>query len=660
MHEIVSLTTAAIIQVQLYNAPAILLVIVSVMNLFSVLIAVFATVVFGASIRKENNNLPPLTYNDTSFFYDGKPIQLIAGQMDAQRIPKEYWRDRLKMAKAMGLNTILTYPFWDLLEPKEGQWNTDGENDLAEYFRIAGEEGLMTSLRLGPYVCGEHTFGGLPAWLINKNGGVRTSDGEMDRYHKRYMQRLYNHVKDQLASNGGSIVMVQIENEYGAYGDDHDYTTGLRDMAIEVGFDVLLYTTDQPNKDAATNGNIPNTLQEFDGKEADVRYALDYIPDDSSKGPFMNTEYYSYWYDHFNSSTPHEQIDDNGINKAKSQLGDLINKQHGSFSLYMFHGGTNFGFQAGANWASEGYYQPDTTSYDYSAPLDESGRTTKFYNALRELLVDYWKNTNASYNVPDLPKQSSPMKTDMIKLNACKRVLDSLPNKANTDKPINMEALDQYDGFINFRKVIDKDIKGVLSVGDGPRDRVIVYVNDERKGLLDARFVNNPKITLDLKKDDKLDLFIENMGRINYKEKMKDQRKGIVGDVAIDNQKLESWNVHNLPFDNIADYSENCSSDIGSSSSFAPTVYSGEFNLDETEDTFLSMDGWTKGMVWVNGHNLGKYWTIGPQQQLYVPKPWLKAGKNKIAILEIVGTNTTQVQGLDKRSWYNNPDPEQQ
>jgi beta-galactosidase GanA len=629
------------------------------MNLFWILVAVLTTGVLGASGRRENDKLPPLTYNDTSFFYDGEPILLLGGQMDPQRIPREYWRDRLKMAKAMGLNTILTYPFWDLLEPKEGQWSFDGENNLAEYFRIAGEEGLMTSLRLGPYVCGEHTFGGLPAWLINKNGEVRTSKGDMDKYHKKYMQRLYDHVKDQLASNGGSIVMVQIENEYGAYGDDHNYTAGLRDMAIEVGFDVLLYTTDQPNKDTAEKGNIPNTLQEFDGKDADVRYAQDYIPEDSSKGPFMNTEYYTYWYDHFNSSTPHEQINDDEINKAKSQLSDLINKHHGSFSLYMFHGGTSFGFQAGANWAGEGYFQPDTTSYDYSAPLGESGRTTKLYDALREMLVDYWKTANSSYKVPDVPEQSSPMKTDKIKLNACKRVLDNLPAKANTDEPTNMEALDQYDGFINFRSSIDKDVEGDLSVGDAPRDRVIVYVNDKRKGLLDARFVNNPKINLDLKKGDKLDLFIENMGRINYKEKMKDQRKGIVGDVTINNEKIESWEIYNLPFDDITEYSENCSSNIEDSpSSFTPTVYSGEFDLDKTEDTFLSTDGWTKGMVWINNHNLGKYWTIGPQQQLYVPKPWLKQGKNKIAILELVGTNSTQVQGLDKRSWYNNPDPE--
>ncbi|KAA8915839.1 hypothetical protein TRICI_002012 [Trichomonascus ciferrii] len=630
------------------------------MKLFGILVAIFCTGVFGASDGRENDNLPPLTYNDTSFFYNGEPIQLLAGQMDAQRIPRQYWRDRLKMAKAMGLNTILTYPFWDLLEPKEGQWDFDGENDLAEYFRIAGEEGLMTSLRLGPYVCGEHTFGGLPAWLINKNGGVRTSEGDMDKYHKKYMQRLYDQVKDQLASNGGSIVMVQIENEYGAYGDDHDYTAGLRDMAVEVGFDVLLYTTDQPNKDTAEKGNIPNTLQEFDGKEVDVRYAQDYIPDDSSKGPFMNTEYYTYWYDHFNSSTPHEQISDDEINKAKTQLSDLINKHHGSFSLYMFHGGTNFGFQTGANWAGEGYFQPDTTSYDYSAPLDESGRTTKFYDALREMLVDYWENTNSSYKVPEVPEQSPPMKTDIITLNACKRVLDNLPYRADTDNPTNMEALGQYDGFTNFRKTIEKDIKGELSVGDGPRDRVTVYVNDQRKGLLDARFISNPRIQLDMKKGDKLDLFVECMGRINYKEKMKDQRKGIVGDVTINNEKLESWEVYSLPFDDITGYSEFCSSNLdNSSSSFTPTVYSGEFNLDKTEDTFLSTDGWTKGMVWINNHNLGKYWSIGPQQQLYVPGPWLNSGKNKIAILELVGTNSTHVQGLDKRSWYNNPDPEE-
>lgn len=611
-----------------------------------------------APSERANSNLPPLTYNETSFFYNGEPIQLLAGQMDAQRIPHELWRDRLKMAKAMGLNTILTYPFWDLIEPEEGKWDFSGENNIAEYFKIAQEEGLMTSLRLGPYVCAEHTWGGYPAWLINKDGTIRTGEGELMDYYKKYMEKMYEHVKDQLASNGGSIVMVQIENEYGAYANDSSYKEALRDLAIEVGYDVLLYTTDQANDASVKGGNIPNTLQELDGADADVSEAQKYIPVDSSKGPFMNTEYYTHWYDQFNATYQHEAIDDKGIEKVRTELTALL-KKHGSFSLYMFHGGTNFGFQAGANWDDDlQTYLPTTSAYDYSAPLDESGRTTKLYDTIREVLVDHWKTVNSSYKVPDVPDQTARIETDKIQLKACKRVLDNLPSPAHTDRPTNMEAIGQANGFINFRKTIDSDIQGDLSVGDRPRDRILVYVNNKRQGLIDARFHNNPTITLDLKKDDQLDLFVENLGRVNYGHNMEDQRKGIVGDVSINNHTLSSgWKVYGLPFDEITPFTENCDSDMDSSN-FSPTVYTGQFHLDTVDDTFLSTDGWAKGVAWVNGHNLGKYWTIGPQQQLYVPKSWLKKGQNTIALLELVSTNSSYVQGVQTRSWYNNPDPD--
>lgn len=612
-----------------------------------------------APSEKDNSHLPPLTYNETSFFLDGKPIQLLAGQMDPQRIPRELWRDRLKMAKAMGLNTILTYPFWDLLEPEEGQWDFSGMNDIAEYFRMAGEEGLMASLRIGPYVCGEHTWGGYPYWLANKEGGIRTHEGEMMDYYRKYMEKMYEQLHGTLASEGGNVIMVQIENEYGSYSNNSVYKEGLRDMAIDIGFDVPLYTTDQRYPEKIVAGNIPKVLQEVNGGIADLRENRNAIPVDSSKGPFMNIEYYTHWYDQFNSTYDHRFVTDDVIETVTTEIRDLIT-DGGSLSLYVFHGGTNFGFQAGAMLDEDaGHYLPTASSYDYGAPLDESGRTTKLYDAIREVLVDFWKTADPDYVVPEVPEQNDRMAIDSIDLKPCKRILDNPTHRLHSvHDPINMELLGQSDGFLNFRKTIEHDVKGELSVGDKPRDRVIVYVNNQRKGLLDIRFLQQPSITLDLKKGDVLDLFIENQGRVNFGHGMDDQRKGIVGDVSIDNNKLNHWEVYSFPFNSIDPYTCNCDENIDNSD-FTPTIYKGEFTLSQVEDTFLSTEGgWTKGMVWINGHNLGKYWTIGPQQQLYIPKPWLNKGQNQIAILELVGTNTTQVNAVKDRSWYNNPDPE--
>jgi beta-galactosidase GanA len=296
----------------------------------------------------------PFTYNETNFLLHGKPFQILAGQMDPQRIPQQYWRDRLQKVRAMGLNSISSYIFWDLLEPKEGNWDFSGMNNVAQYFKIAQEEGLKVLLRPGSYVCGEHTWGGFPAWLSEVPGMVVRSNNEpFLNATKLYITRLAQELKPLLVTNGGPIILVQVENEYGSYGSDKQYTSTLRDMWKEAGFNVPLYTTDGDGTNFLKGGVIENVLAETDGGGGNVDGAFvtrhNYLANTSSSGPFIDAEYYTTWLDLWGS--PHQTTDANGAKTVMSDLDWLI-KNGSSFSLYMVHGGTNFGFSAGADWST--------------------------------------------------------------------------------------------------------------------------------------------------------------------------------------------------------------------------------------------------------------------------------------------------------------------
>lgn len=298
----------------------------------------------------------PFTYNGTDFLLYGKPFQIIAGQMDPQRVPQPYWRDRLKKAKAMGLNSISSYIFWDQLELTKGTFDFSGINNVAEYFKIAQEEGLKVLLRPGSYICGEHQWGGFPAWLMEEPGMVvRSYNKPFLDATRAYITRLAKELQPMLVSNGGPIILVQVENEYGSYGADHTYTAALRDMWKTAGFNVPLYTIDGAGQSYLNGGVIPNVLANIDGGGGDPETAFatrnKYVTDNSSLGPLIDGEYYTTWLDLWGSNSPHQTTDPSGAKTVMSDL-DWILKNKTSFSLYMFHGGTNMGFQAGADWSS--------------------------------------------------------------------------------------------------------------------------------------------------------------------------------------------------------------------------------------------------------------------------------------------------------------------
>lgn len=598
----------------------------------------------------------PFTYNNSTFLLHGKPFQIIGGQMDPQRIPHQLWPDRLAKARAMGLNTIFSYVYWDQLEPVKGSWESSGNNDIAKYFKIAQEQGLNIVLRPGPYVCGEHEWGGFPSWLSEvPDMVVRSNNRAFLTASESYIQNLAKDLKPLLVENGGPILMVQVENEYGSYGDDHEYIGALRDMLRSesaFGPGVHLYTNDGGQESMIKGGQISGALAESDGDPQTGFAARNkYVTDPSSLGPQLDGEYYVTWLDQWASNNTHQTDSGNAksIQAVQSDL-DWILKQNASFSIYMVHGGTNWGFQNGADWGDS--LEPITTSYDYGAPIDESGRTNDIYNAIRQTIASHI----GSENIPDMVKDEPVIEIPDIKLTPSSKLLDSLPDPISKKFPINMEALEQAVGLTLYRHVMASAINGTIDVGDAPRDRILVYVNGRRVGVIDSLYVTPNTVELSLKKGDILDLLVENMGRVNYGDRIVDQRKGIVGNVTLDQNVLYGWQIYSLPLSSPPKPSSN---DIKLADTSDPVFFEGAFDVDPIGDTFLELPGWTKGVVWVNGINLGRYWTIGPQQTLYLPGCYLHEKNNKITVLALEPTGQEDVvRGIKTRNWGNNPDPD--
>lgn len=595
------------------------------------------------------------SYTNNTFLLNGKPYVVLGGQMDPQRIPHTLWRDRLAKARAMGLNTILSYIYWDQLEPKQGEWNNKGNNDIPKYFRIAQEEGLNIVLRPGPYVCAEHEWGGFPAWLSAIPGmEVRTNNDPFLAATKSYLDRLGKDVAPLLVTKGGPILMTQVENEYGSYGSNHEYIAALRDMMYEAFPGVPLYTNDGPTKEMMEGGQIPGALAITDGSNPKEGMAAQekYVTEPSSMGPYMNGEYYITWLDHWSTEETHNTNSGNSaaIKKNQEDLKWILNN-NGSFAIYMFHGGTNWGFQNGANWESK--VQPVSTSYDYGAPLDETGRRTDIYDALRETLRP-WQGPEG---LPPLVEQTPLVEVPSFSVKPAMGLFDSLPKPVRKPHPVNMEEVGQGYGFTLYRHVATSEVSGNVQPGDMPRDRVIVYVNNKRQGVIDATYATPKKVSVSLKADDVLDLLVENLGRVNYGPQIPDQRKGIVGNVTVDGDVLNDWEIYPLGLEDVSTQGSGKAPEPSSDS--APIFYTGSFDVENPGDTFLELPGWVKGVLWVNEVNVGRYWTIGPQQSLYVPGTYLKKKNNQVIVLALEPTGDEgELRGTKTRTWENKPDPD--
>jgi beta-galactosidase len=567
---------------------------------------------------------------EREFLLDGKPFQIISGELHPARIPREYWRHRILMTKAMGCNTIAAYIFWNYHEGKPGLFDfTTGNHDIAAFLTIAQEEGMWILLRPGPYVCAEWDFGGLPPYLLaTADIKVRCMDARFMERVESYLSALATVIRPLLVTHGGPILMVQIENEYGSYGNDRTYLETLRSIWQKHGVNTPFFTADGPTPFMLEAGNIGGAAVGLDSgsDEKDFREAEKH----NSHVPAFSSETYPGWLTHW------------GEKWARPDTASLLKEvrfllENGkSFNFYVAHGGTNFAFTSGANSGGKGY-EPDVTSYDYDAPINEQGRPTAKFYALRALLSRTVKS------IPDLPPPIPAMTIPPVTMSIHSSIWENLPAPVTSVQPKPFEAYGQDHGCILYRTTLIGHKSGTLTITD-PHDYALVFLNGSYVGKLDRR-VGEKTIALPKSdgKDPQLEILIEGMGRINYGQSMID-RKGITDRVTLNGMTLMNWQVYNLPLDDAF---------IGGLRRSLPDTarrgyfFRGTFSCGSPADTYLDMSGYEKGLVWVNGHNLGRYWNIGPQQRLYCPAPWLKKGENEILVFDLHRREPKPVRGME-------------
>lgn len=588
--------------------------------------------------------LSPSSYANTSitiegnhFIRAGKPHQIISGSMDFQRIPRAYWQDRLQKARAMGLNAITTYVFWNAVEPKPGQFDFSDNNDVAAFVRMAQAQGLDVILRPGPYVCAEWEAGGFPAWLFaDPHLHVRTQDPKYLQAVERYFQRLGKELAPLMASHGGPIVAVQVENEYGSYGDDRAYMEQIHQALIRAGFGAdLMFTSD--GADLLNNDALSGVLAVVNFGTGEAKGAFAKLKAFRPDQPKMAGEYWAGWFDHWGE--PHAQTD---ANVQAKELAWMLSQGY-SVNIYMFEGGTSFGFMNGANFQGNpsDHYAPQTTSYDYDAPLDEAGRPKPKFAKFRDVIA---KATGIKPT--PLPTPTSFMGVPAFTLTESASLWDNLPEPVTTEQPQPMEQFGQAYGYILYRTQLAGPVSGELYIGE-VRDYAMVYVDRKLIGTVDRRLkqVSLP-ITLDAGPHT-LDMLVENTGRINYGPHLADGRAGLVDPVLLDGKELHGWQTYALPMT-----SPDAIRGWTTQPVAGPAFHRGHFKITSTADTFLDVGAFSKGFAWVNGRNLGRIWDIGPQRSLYLPAPWLEQGDNTVVVFDLQTTKDAVVRGGTKQFWY--------
>ena len=563
---------------------------------------------------------------DGNFLLDGKPFRIISGEMHYPRIPRSYWRARLRMAKAMGLNTITTYVFWNEHEPSPGVYDFSGQRDIAEFIREAQSEGLYVILRPGPYVCAEWEWGGYPAWLLKDHSiVVRSSDPKFMDPARRWLLRLGQELAPLQIGNGGPIIAVQVENEYGSFGSDHAYMEQMHHTLLDAGFNkAQLYTADGP--DQVPNGSLPELPAVINFGTGNAKLGFATLHKLRPQGPFMTGEYWAGWFDHWGEH--------HHTTSAQQQADELawILSQGYSASIYMFHGGTSFGWMNGANIDHDNY-EPDVTSYDYDAPLDESGRPTQKYMLFRDVIA---KATGIT--PPPIPAVDAPVAVPAVQLTQSASLWQMLPKPVASAQPLTMEDLDQSYGYILYRTTITDPVSGDLAL-DELHDYASIYANGELIGTLDRR-LKQDHLAINFKQPNThLDILVENTGRVNFTTAIRGERQGITHQVTLAGKPLTAWQIYPLPMTHPEDLS------LHSADCTGPCFYRGTLQVDKVGDTFLDTSAFTKGFVWVNGHALGRIWNVGPQMTLYLPGPWLHKGQNDVIVFDLKGAPGKTIAG---------------
>jgi beta-galactosidase len=562
------------------------------------------------------------------FEMDGKPFQIISGAFHYARVPRAYWRDRLRKARAMGLNTVETYVFWNLHETAPGKFDFSGQNDVAEFIREAQQEGLFVILRPGPYVCAEWEFGGLPAWLLGEPGmQVRSANPLFMAATTRWFHRLGKELAPLQSANGGPIIAVQVENEYGSFGTDHDYMEQIHHLVIDSGFDkAMLYTAD--GADELPKGSLAELPAVINFGSGDAKMEFAKLAKLRPNGPKMNGEFWDGWFDHWGEK---HHTTDPAVDAADLKW---MLEQGYSVNLYMFHGGTSFGWMNGAN-IDGGKYEPTVTSYDYDVPVSESGELTKKFFLMRDVIREVTGVTPPAPPAP-LPVKALPA----VKLEHAASIWETLPKPIQSGKILSMEDVGQSYGYILYRTTIEHAQSTELRI-DELHSYARVYLDGALAGTLDRRLGRSSLAIATTHDKTRLDILVENTGRVNYGHEFPNERAGITKRVTLGDATLAGWQVYPLPMDKVdaVKYAD--------SACAVACFYRASFEVDEPADTFVDARELGKGEVWINGQPLGRFWKIGPQRTLYLPAPWLKKGRNEIVVFDLDGAGGRSVGFLD-------------
>lgn len=568
------------------------------------------------------------------FYLDGNKIKIISGGMHYFRVVPEYWRDRLEKLKKLGCNTVETYIPWNLHEKEKGRFDFTGILDIVRYVKTAQELGLMVILRPSPYICAEWEFGGLPYWLQKEEGmRLRCMYAPYLKHVKEYYEKLFDVIAPLQITHGGPVIMMQVENEYGYYGDDRSYMEYIKQLMIDNGCEVPLVTSDGPWGDAFECGKIEGVLQTGNfGSKGKEQFAL--MRKTIGNKPLMCMEFWVGWFDNWGVEC-HQTGD---INEHAKDLDDILSEGH--VNIYMFEGGTNFGFTSGAN-----YYDvltPDVTSYDYDALLTEDGRITPKYEVFQKVISKYTE-------VPDMELTTEIKRKAYGTLEVTRKtgLFENLPNLALPIENVvtqSMETLDQGYGYILYESTLKHEGNIEKIRLWGANDRANIFIDEKPVlTLYDRELLSEHEFENPLEKGKKLDILVENMGRVNFGPALEHQRKGIDGGVQINGHLHYHWKQYCLPMEDLSVLDFELQAKEGT-----PGFYEFTFETDETADTFLDFSGWGKGCVLVNGFNIGRFWEIGPQKRLYIPAPLLRTGKNTILIFETEGKHTNTITLWDE------------
>jgi beta-galactosidase len=587
-----------------------------------------------------------------SWLLDGQPFQIRSGEMHYPRVPRAYWMDRFKRLRALGCNAVTTYVFWNLHEPEPGKFDFSGNNDVAEYVREAQKAGLYVILRPGPYVCSEWDWGGFPYWLANiPNMAVRQNNPAFLKASGEYLDRLGKELAPLTVAHGGPIILCQVENEYGSFGHDHEYMQAIHDEIKHAGFDCQMYTADGSSQDMLSGGTLPDLPAAINfggGPEGEFANLAKFRP----SGPRMNGEFWCGWFDHWG-----EQHHVTGAEGQAQDLEWMLSRGY-SVSLYMGHGGTSFGWMAGANSGGRGGYEPDTSSYDYDAPIGEDGRLTPKFWAFRKVMA---KHLNPGETLPDPPAAIPHIAVKNIVLDQLADLMSQLPRPIRSDHPLSFEELHHPYGLVVYSAAGSTDDLNSLKL-QNLQDRAWAESGAGAGIYFDrASRSQSPMPALSPSGGPRLHVVVAELGRVNFSRALLGEHKGISG-ATLDGNALTDWMNQPVDLDHLDRLKYAHAHEVPSPSTDSLfIVRRGTFNLDATGDTFFRVPGPEQpsqskgecGVVWVNGHNLGRWDAAGPQRTLYCPKAWLKAGTNSIYVLDCgAASNTSWVVSAQEDPFF--------